>query len=239
MFAFAVNALLVIVGSLIGLIFKKFIKKEICDMVLKAMGLVVLLIGIIGVIQNMITVEDGKLSSNGTLLLIMAIAIGTFIGEFIKIEQHMNDFAYKLEKKINKGKIADGFITATLIYCVGSMAIIGSMESAFGSPNTIYLKSALDGITSIALASTLGFGVALSSVSIIIYQGILTLLFYFLGDFLPTDFITSFSMVGYTMVAAIGLNFLIKDKENGSIRVGNMLPSLLVVIAYHLIMMLF
>lgn len=239
MFAFAVNALLVIVGSLIGLIFKKFIKKEICDMVLKAMGLVVLLIGIIGVIQNMITVEDGKLSSNGTLLLIMAIAIGTFIGEFIKIEQHMNDFAYKLEKKINKGKIADGFITATLIYCVGSMAIIGSMESAFGSPNTIYLKSALDGITSIALASTLGFGVALSSVSIIIYQGILTLLFYFLGDFLPTDFITSFSMVGYTMVAAIGLNFLIKDKENGSIRVGNMLPSLLVVIVYHLIMMLF
>lgn len=239
MFAFAVNALLVIVGSLIGLIFKKFIKKEICDMVLKAMGLVVLLIGIIGVIQNMITVEDGKLSSNGTLLLIMAIAIGTFIGEFIKIEQHMNDFAYKLEKKINKGKIADGFITATLIYCVGSMAIIGSMESAFGSPNTIYLKSALDGITSIALASTLGFGVALSSVSIIIYQGILTLLFYFLGDFLPADFITSFSMVGYTMVAAIGLNFLIKDKENGSIRVGNMLPSLLVVIVYHLIMMLF
>lgn len=239
MFAFAVNALLVIVGSLIGLIFKKFIKKEICDMVLKAMGLVVLLIGIIGVIQNMITVEDGKLLSNGTLLLIMAIAIGTFIGEFIKIEQHMNDFAYKLEKKINKGKIADGFITATLIYCVGSMAIIGSMESAFGSPNTIYLKSALDGITSIALASTLGFGVALSSVSIIIYQGILTLLFYFLGDFLPADFITSFSMVGYTMVAAIGLNFLIKDKENGSIRVGNMLPSLLVVIVYHLIMMLF
>lgn len=239
MFAFLVNALLVIVGSLIGLIFKKFIKKEICDMVLKAMGIVVLLIGIIGVIQNMITVEDGKLSSNGTLLLIMAIAIGTFIGEFIKIEQHMNNFAVKLENKINKGKIADGFITATLIYCVGSMAIIGSMESAFGSPNTIYLKSALDGITSIALASTLGFGVALSSVSVIVYQGLLTLLFYFLGDFMPADFITSFSMVGYTMVAAIGLNFLIKDKENGTIRVGNMLPALIVVIVYHLIMTLF
>ena len=239
MFAFVVNALFVIVGSLIGLIFKKFIKKEICDMVLKAMGLVVLLIGIIGVIQNMITIENGKLSSGGTLLLIMAIAIGTFVGEFIKIEQHMDKFAHKLEKKINKGKIAEGFITATLIYCVGSMAIIGSLESAIGNPNTIYLKSAIDGITSIALASTLGFGVALSSISVFIYQGLLTLLFYLLGDFMPADFIVSFSMVGYTMVTAIGLNFLIKDKDGNSIRVGNMLPALFVVILYHLIIKLF
>lgn len=232
MFAFLVNALTVLIGSVIGLVFKKIIKKETCDSVLKAMGIVILLIGIIGVIQNMITVTDGKLSSSGTLLLIMAIAIGTFIGEFLKIEDHMNNFALKLEKKINKGKLADGFITATLIYCVGSMAIIGSMESAMGSANTIYLKSALDGITSIALASTMGFGVALSGVSIIIYQGLLTLLFYFLGNFMPADFIVSFSMVGYSMVAAIGFNFLMKDK----IKVGNMLPALLVVIVYHLIM---
>lgn len=230
MLAFLVNAGTVILGSIIGLIFKRFIKKETCDSVLKAMGIVVLLIGIIGVIENMITVEEGILSSNGTLLLIMAIAIGTFIGEFLKIEDHMNNFALKIEKKVNKGKIAEGFITATLIYCVGSMAIIGSMESAIGNPNTIYLKSALDGITSIALASTLGFGVALSGVSVIIYQGLLTLLFYFLGDFMPADFITSFSMVGYAMVAAIGFNFLMKDK----IKVGNMLPALIVVIIYHL-----
>lgn len=234
MFAFLVNAGTVIVGSVVGLIFKKFIKKETCDSVLKAMGIVVLLIGIIGVIENMITIEEGVLSSNGTLLLIMSIAIGTFIGEFIKIESYMNNFAEKIEQKINKGKIAEGFITATLIYCVGSMAIIGSMESALGNPNTIYLKSALDGITSIALASTLGLGVALSSVSVVIYQGLLTLLFYFLGNFMPVDFITSFSMVGYSMVAAIGFNFLMKDK----IKVGNMLPSLLVVIFYYLLMLI-
>lgn len=231
MFAFLVNAGTVLIGSLIGLVFKKFIKKEICDSVLKAMGIVVLLIGIIGVIENMITIDEGGLSSSGTLLLIMAIAIGTFVGEFIRIEDHMNNFAEKIEQKINRGKIAEGFITATLIYCVGSMSIIGSMESALGSPNTIYLKSALDGITSIALASTLGFGVALSGLSIILYQGLLTLLFYFLGDFMPADFITSFSMVGYTMVAAIGFNFLMKEK----IKVGNMLPALLIVIIYHLI----
>lgn len=234
MFAFMVNAATVILGSIIGLIFKKFIKKETCDQVLKAMGIVVLLIGIIGVIENMITIQDGKISSNGTLLLIMAIAIGTFIGEVLKIDQHMNNFGEKLEKKLNKGKIAEGFITATLIYCIGSMSIVGSMESALGNPNTIYLKAALDGITSIALASTLGIGVMLSSVSIIFYQGLLTLLFYFLGNFMPASFITSFSMVGYTMVAGIGLNFILKDK----IKIANMLPSLLIVIIYHLLVLI-
>lgn len=234
MFAFVVNAATVILGSIIGLIFKKFIKKETCDQVLKAMGIVVLLIGIIGVIENMITIQDGKISSNGTLLLIMAIAIGTFIGEALKIDQHMNNFGDKLEKKLNKGKIAEGFITATLIYCIGSMSIVGSMESALGNPNTIYLKAALDGITSIALASTLGIGVMLSSVSIIFYQGLLTLLFYFLGNFMPASFITSFSMVGYTMVAGIGLNFILKDK----IKIANMLPSLLIVIIYHLLLLI-
>lgn len=234
MFAFLVNAATVILGSIIGLIFKKFIKKETCDQVLKAMGIVVLLIGIIGVFENMITVQNGKISSSGTLLLIMSIAIGTFIGEALKIDKHMNDFGDKIEQKLNKGKIAEGFITATLIYCVGSMSIIGSMESALGNPNTIYLKSALDGITSIALASTMGVGVMLSSISIIVYQGLLTLLFYFLGNFMPASFITSFSMVGYTMVAAIGFNFILKDK----IKVANMLPSLLIVIIYHLLLLI-
>lgn len=236
MFAFLANAVAVIVGSTIGLLFKKFIKKEICDSVLKAMGVVVLVIGVIGVIENMVTVNiDGTVSSSGTLLLIFAIAIGTFIGEFLKIETHMNNFANMLEKKINKGKIAEGFITATLIYCVGSMGIIGSMESALGNPNTIFLKSALDGITSIALASTLGVGVMLSSVSVLVYQGLLTLLFVILGDFMPADFIVSFSMVGYVMVTAIGFNFLTKEK----IKVGNMLPALLVVIVYHILLGIF
>lgn len=232
MWAFAVNGLTVVAGSIIGLIFRKFIKKETCDSVLKAMGIVVLLIGLIGVIENMVTVTDGKITTSGTLLLIIAIAVGTFIGEFLKIDDRMNNFGLMLEKKLNKGKIAEGFITATLIFCVGSMAIIGSMESAQGNPNTIYLKSALDGITSIALASTLGFGVALSSVAVVAYQGLLTLLFVLLDNFIPGDFIISFSMVGYAMVACLGLNFLMKDK----IKVANMLPALVVVIIYHLVM---
>lgn len=231
MFAFMVNAVAVVVGAAIGLLFKNKIRKEICDNVLKAIGVVVFIIGLVGVLENMISIEAGKLVSNGALALIISISIGTFIGEFCKIETHLNNLSIKLENKINKGAIAEGFITSTLLYCVGSMTIIGSMESAFGKPDTIYLKSVIDAITSVALASTLGFGVMFSSIAILLYQGALTLLFYFLGDFMPIELITLVSMVGYSMVLTLGLNFVIKDK----IRVSNMLPSILVVVIYYFI----
>lgn len=231
MFSFMVNAIAVVIGTLIGIIFKKYIKKETCDAVLKAIGVVVFIIGLTSVFKNMATIEGNTIQLNGTLLMIMAIAIGTFIGEFLKIDDALNSLGYKIEKKLNKGSIVEGFVTSTLMYCVGSMAIIGTLDAVQGNPDTIYLKSTLDGITSIALASTLGFGVGLSSISIIIYQGLLTLLFYFLGDIIPADFITLFNMVGYVLITALGLNLLIKDK----IKVANMLPALLVVIIYYVI----
>lgn len=231
MFAFAVNALAVVIGSLIGLIVKTKIKEETCRSVLKAVGLVVLVIGILGVLENMVVILPTGIKTEGALALIVCLTLGTFIGELLKIDHHLNDFSEKIEKKINKGKIAEGFITASLMYCVGSMTIIGSMESAFGNPNTIYLKSVIDLVTSIALASTLGIGVMLSSITVFIYQGVLTLLFVLLHNFMPNDFIVLISMVGYVSVMAIGLNLLIKDK----IKVANMLPAFIVAIIYYLL----
>ena len=105
MFAFIVNGIAIAIGGFIGLLFKNRIKKEICDSVLKVIGLVVFLIGLSGVLENMITVENGRLVSNGALILIISVALGTFIGEFCKIETRLNDFSVKLEKKINKGDI--------------------------------------------------------------------------------------------------------------------------------------
>lgn len=230
MFAFVVNALAVVVGSFIGLIVKKRIKEETCNSVLKAVGLVVLVIGILGVLENMVIIEPTGIKTQGALALIVCLTVGTFIGELLSIDRHLNDFSSKLEQKINKGKIAEGFITASLMYCVGSMTIIGSMESAFGNPNTIYLKSVIDLVTSIALASTLGLGVMLSSITVLLYQGLLTLLFVVLHNFMPSDFITLISMVGYVSAMAIGLNLLIKDK----IKVANMLPAFIVAIIYYL-----
>jgi uncharacterized membrane protein YqgA involved in biofilm formation len=180
--------------------------------------------------RNENNVEDMKDDDNVRHSSGFAIVLGVVIGGYLDLDGKLNGFAQGLEKRFKKEgdkiSVAEGFITATLIYCIGSMSIVGSMESALGNPNTIYLKSALDGITSIALASTLGIGVMLSSISVILYQGLLTLLFYCLGNFIPVSLITSFSMVGYTMVVGIGLNFILKDK----IKVANMLPSLLIVI---------
>ena len=234
MFGFLVNALGVVAGGFLGLLFRKFIKKDYCDSVLKAMGVVVLLVGLFGVIENTVTFDSGKLSFEGTLLLIISIAVGTFIGEFLKIDDHLNNLALKLEQKVNKGKISEGFITATALYCVGAMTIIGTLNDTLGDPNTIYLKSALDMVTSIVLASTLGIGVLFSAGSIIIYQGGLTLIFALLNNVIDQSALLELtrliSMVGYVLVSAIGFNLILKDK----MKVTNMLPALLIPIIYYL-----
>lgn len=234
MFGFLINAIGVIVGGLIGLLFRKFIKKDYCDAVLKGMGIVVLLVGLFGVIENTIVIDALKVSFEGTLLLIISIGVGTFLGETIKIDDHLNNFALKLEKKVNKGKISEGFITATALYCVGAMTIIGTLNDTLGNPETIYLKAALDMVTSIVLASTLGIGVLFSAGSIIVYQGLLTLIFALLNNVINQDALLELtrlvSMVGYVLVMAIGFNFLVKDK----IKVTNMLPALLIPIIYYL-----
>ena len=235
MFSFVVNTIAVIVGSFIGVLFKSKIKKEICDQVMKAIGLVLLVIAVSNCFTYMATIKDNSIELNGTLIMIICVVVGTFIGEFLKIDDGFNKFGLFVEKKINKGKIVEGFITASLVYCVGSMAIIGTFDAVSGNPDTIYLKSTLDGITSIALAASLGFGVALSSVTVFVYQGLLTLLFLLIKDSLPSDLITLINMVGYVLIAGLALNFLLEKK----IKVANMLPSLIIAIIYYFLSGLF
>lgn len=235
MFSFIVNTAAVIIGSIIGIVFKKFIKKEICDQVLKAIGLVLFIVGICNTLMYMATINENKIELDGTLILIVCIALGTFIGEFLKIDDGFNKLGLTIEKKLNKGKIVEGFVTATLVYCVGSMAIIGTFDAVTGHPETIYLKSTLDGITSIALASTLGFGVALSSISVFVYQGLLTVLFLLIKEALPNELIQLMNMVGYVLISGIAFNFL-SDKK---IKVANMLPALVIVIIYYYLSQLF
>ena len=235
MFSFIVNTIAVIAGSFVGILFRSKIKKEICDQVMKAIGLVLLVIAICNCLIYMASINGNTIELNGTLMMIICIVVGTFIGEFLKIDDGFNKFGLFIEKKLNKGKIVEGFITSSLVYCVGSMAIIGTFDAVSGNPDTIYLKSILDGVTSIALAASLGFGVALSSVTVFVYQGLLTLLFVFIKDMLPTDLITLINMVGYVLIAGLALNFLMEKK----IKVANMLPSLIIVIIYYFISGLF
>lgn len=245
MLGFVVNALAVVVGSVLGLTLKKFIKKEYCDSVIKVVGIGVIIIGILGIIEysGVITLENLKynISFNGTLLMIVSLAIGTFIGEILKIDQKFINLSNNLEKKLNKGNISEGFLTASLLYCIGGMTILGSLNDVLGDPETVYIKSMLDGITSIILASSLGFGVMLSCISVLVIQGGLTLLFYLLGNSFDIssiqELINNVEIVGYAIVIAIGINFFLP--EDKKIRVSNMLPALLIPIIYYGVILCF
>ena len=245
MLGFVVNALAVVVGSILGLTLKKFIKKEYCDSVIKVVGIGVIIIGILGIIEysGVITLEklEYNISFNGTLLMIVSLAIGTFIGEILKIDQKFINLSNNLEKKLNKGNISEGFLTASLLYCIGGMTILGSLNDVLGDPETVYIKSMLDGITSIILASSLGFGVMLSCISVLVIQGGLTLLFYLLGNSFDIssiqELINNVEIVGYAIVIAIGINFFLP--EDKKIRVSNMLPALLIPIIYYGVILCF
>lgn len=217
-----VNALAVLVGGLIGILFKNVIPEKITEALLKASGLAVITVGI-------------KLSLVGEnlTLLIMSVIIGTAIGELINIEGKLDNLGAMVEGKLkNKGSnITLGFVTCTLIYCVGSMSIVGAIQSGLtGNHEILFSKALLDGIMSITMAVSMGVGVALSSISVLLYQGTITLLAQFMQSLLSDVVVTEMTAIGGTLIMAIGLNFL----EIKRIKVGNMLPAIFLPIIYFI-----
>ena len=230
-----VNFGAIVIGSLIGLLFKKAIKEEHKNAVTKALGIGVIIIGLNGVITNMITIGENGLSSSGELLLIVSLVIGTFIGSLCKIDERFNLLANKVENKFKMSGFAQGFVYSTILYCVGSMAILGGIQDGLGDPSILYTKAVLDGVNAIILTSTMGFGVIFSSIVVFVYQLIFVLLGKFgLQSVLTGTLLSQFSFVGYAIIFAIGLNFIIKDK----IKTANMLPAMLVPIVWHYILVL-
>ncbi|MFA6627317.1 MAG: DUF554 domain-containing protein [Bacilli bacterium] len=228
-----VNVSAIIVGGFAGILCRKIFRKEILESVLKVVGIVVLIFGLIGVIKSMITIEAGTITSHGELLLLVAMVVGAFLGEWMRLDDHLLNVGKRIEKKINRGAFSKGFITASIIFCIGAMAIIGSVNAASGDHSILYLKAAIDGITAMILASTLGIGVVFSSIVVFLYQGSIVLLSWALGDFISLEFMNSFNAVGYTIIACIGLNFLQGEK----LKIANLIPSLLIVIIYYLFLL--
>lgn len=221
-----VNAIAVVAGSLVGLLAKKGIPTHLEDALHKAMGLAVIVIGMNGVITNMISVNDsGSLSSSGELLLVFSLVIGVVIGELLKIDDHLNGLAGQVERKFHLTGFAASFVSGTLIFCVGAMTIIGAINDGLrGDSSVLFVKSTLDGISSIVLAATMGPGVLFSAIPILIYQGAISLLAGFLEPFLQGELLRQICGVGYVMVACIGINFMGTFK----IKTANFLPALLV-----------
>lgn len=218
-----VNAISIIVGSLLGLLLKKGIPEGYKKTVIQAISLATILIGI-----------KSALQTDDLLVVIISLALGSVIGEFAGIESGLEKLGSWIEGKFpgESGSVSKGFVTASLLFCVGSMAIVGSIESGLtGNHQTLFAKSVLDGIISIIFASSMGFGVLLSFIPVFLYQGLLTTTAGLIKPFLVADIIAQMSATGGLLIVAIGINLMGVMK----IRVGNMLPAIFIPLAYYLI----
>lgn len=218
-----VNTVAIIIGSLLGLVFRGGIPKKYNITIMQAISLAVLIIGL-----------KMALKTDAILLVIFSLVIGSLIGEFLKIEGRLESLGKRLETRFSKAGagISKGFVVTSLIFCVGSMAIVGSLESGLtGNHQTLFAKSALDGISSIIFTSSLGIGVIFSSISVFIYQGLITASASLMKPFLITPVINQMSAVGGLLIMAIGFNLL----EIHKIKVGNMLPAIFIPLIYYIL----
>ena len=230
-----VNCAAVIAGGAIGVIFKKGIKDSYTESINRSLGIAILIIGLNGVISNMFSVADGKISSSGELLLVAFLVLGTLIGEVLKLESRFGKFCEKIEKKFRAGGFASDFINGTILFCVGAMAIIGSINDGLtGDSSVLFVKSALDFISAIIFGATLGYGVIFTFIPLLVYQGGITLLAGTLSGILQGELLSQVCMVGYAIIIAIGVNFIFGKKFNTL----NMLPGILLPVVYHYILIL-
>ena len=187
-----------------------------------ALALCVLTIGIQGAIQT-----------ENMMLVIVSAVVGSLIGEALRLEDRLDSLGAWVQKRLAKDDdgFSQGFISATLLYCVGSMAVVGSIEAGLqNKPDTLLAKAVLDGVSALILSSSMGMGVALSALPLLAYQGAIALLAMLLGNFLPAEAIAEVSATGSLLIIGLGFNMLGFSKAR--IRVGNMLPAILIPAVY-------
>lgn len=220
-----VNAAAVLIGSGIGLLAKTGIPKRYEQTI---MGGVSLAVGLIGL--------QMALKTQNIVILIISLVSGGIIGEWLNIDKFINHLGNLVNKYVGKNKdnAGQGFVTASLVFCVGAMAIVGAIQDGLNQdPSTLYAKATLDGISSIVFASSMGIGVALSSISILLYQGVLTILASFLGSIINEKIINEMTAVGGLLI--VGLSLLMLNIKQ--LKVANLLPAIPIaaVIAYFII----
>ncbi len=211
-----INAAAILLGTALGLLLRKGIPDRLRDTVMQGQGLCIILIGL-----------GGALKTADITCAIVCMVVGSLLGAWIDIERRLNDLGLAIERRVagnaEEGSIAKGFVSASLLFCVGAMAIVGSMDSGLrGDHSTLIAKSVLDGVTAIFFTTSLGIGVGLSAIAVLLYQGSIALLAMWLEPLLTAPIITEMSAVGGLLIVGIGLNMIYEKR----IPVGNMLPAI-------------
>lgn len=225
MIATFLNCALIILGSLLGILLRNRISERFITIVTQGLSLCVLAIGF-----------TAAIGTQNTLCMIVCMVLGTLLGEWLRIESHLDGLGDLLRAKLlrNSGennRFTEGFVTASVLFCVGAMAVMGSIDAGVkGDYSLLISKSVIDGITAITFAAAMGIGVAFSSIPILIYQGGLTLLASVVANYLTPEMIAEMSAVGGVIIVGIGLNMLgLSEKK---VKVGNMLPAIFLPILY-------
>lgn len=226
-----INAIAVVIATFLGIIFRKHLTENFQKAVLTAMGLGLLVLALGWFLKDFLVISGTTISTRFELIILLSVVIGAAVGEWIDLDGRFTRLVDGIERKYKLPPLAKGFINASLIFCVGAMAILGSFQDGLtGDFSILLMKSILDFITAMMLAALLGIGVALSAITILVYQGALTLLASVLAPVIQGDLLIQITLVGNLLLIPISLNFLgIK-----SIKVANWLPALLGPVFYAL-----
>ncbi len=223
-----INVAGIVGGGLVGLLFKNFFTERIQDTLMKATALSVMFMGIAGTVQKILYIEDGVLSTRGTLVLLGSMALGALIGELLNLEHQLERFGIWLREKTGNAddsSFLNGFLTASFTVCIGAMAIVGALEEGMTGEHTVLLtKAMIDFLTILILSTSLGKGCIFAAIPVFIFQESVTFLAKLLAPVMTDLALDYISMTGSILIFCVGVNLM----RQGTFKVANMLPAILV-----------
>ncbi|MBE6931894.1 MAG: DUF554 domain-containing protein [Ruminococcaceae bacterium] len=226
-----INTFAIIFGGIFGALFGRLLKERHQDTLMKTSGVSVLFISIAGVMEGMLTIQDGGIVSGQTLLIVLSLAIGSFIGEIINIEGYFERFGEWLKIKSGNAKdkgFVNAFVTASFTVSIGAMAIVGAIrDGIFGDSSILVTKSILDFVIIMVMTGSMGKGCAFSAIPVLILEGGMTLMARFIQPIMTEAAMENLSLVGSILIFCVGLNLVFGKK----IRVANLLPALILAVA--------
>lgn len=226
-----INTGAIVAGGLAGILFGRFLKENVQDTLSKCCGVSTLMIGIAGALEKMLTLENGAISSGGSMLLVLCLTVGGVIGELLNLEGAFEAFGRWLKEKTGNAKdkgFVNAFVTASLTVCIGAMAIVGSIQDGLtGDYSILATKAVLDFIIIMVMSCSLGPGAAFSAIPVAILQGSVTALAGLVRPVMTETALNNLSLVGSVLIFCVGINLLWGKK----IRVANLLPAIVLAVA--------
>ncbi len=238
-----VNVIAIIIGGIIGLFGGRLLTRRFQDIITMSCGTATLFIGAGGALAKMLVISDGRLDTQGSMMMILSLVIGSLIGEALCIENRLDAFGTWLKNKSGNGsdnRFVSAFVTASLTVCIGAMAIVGSIEDGiYANHSILFTKAILDFIIILIMTSSLGKGCIFSAVSVGLFQGAMTLLSRLIQPLMTPAALDNLSFVGNIMIFCVGLNLMLSvwypDPQDAKrIKVGNMLPGLIIAVCFAL-----